>query len=229
MTLVPFPDSVKPPPTANVTVLLHLKRLTSLEWALNHDPFAAFLEEEDPLLFSPGEMKNLDPDLVPTYPVGSVVDVVLISDIGNPRHPIHKHGTKAFVLAQAEGEFPWSTVAEAQKARPEVFNLVNPPYRDGFHTLDAVTKPAFIVIRYLVTEPSVTFFHCHINIHTFGGMAVALMEGPEAVAGLQMPDYYIKWNEEAKAKEAAHKKRTMSGRSPSFLARLHRHAHGHHH
>ncbi|KAG8932235.1 hypothetical protein FRC02_001440 [Tulasnella sp. 418] len=212
----------RPPQSANVTLILNLKRTSSIEWALNHDPFSAFMEESEPFLFYPDKMKTIDQDLVPSYPVGSVVDVVLVSNMRNPQHPIHKHGSHAWVIGQGKGNFTWSSVAEAQRERPELFNLVNPPYRDGFLTLSAFSEPAFLVIRYLVTEPSATFMHCHINIHSYGGMAVVLMEDPEGIRGLQIPEYYVKWNAEAHDQEQARKRKGVARRSPTLTPRLNR-------
>ncbi|KAG8932234.1 hypothetical protein FRC03_002854 [Tulasnella sp. 419] len=229
ITLTAWPDSVVPPKTANFTAILHLKRVTSLEWALNHNPFAAFLEEEEPIMFKPEEAANLDPELTRTYPVGSVVDVVLVSDLGNPMHPIHKHGNKAFVIGQGKGEWTWNTVAEAAAAQPQNFMLDHASLRDGFHTLDAVFEPAWVVVRFPVHEPGAIFMHCHINIHSYGGMAVALLEGPEMFPSVPMPEYYVKWNDEARAAAEAHKKKRMAGRSPSLAARMHRAASHHHH
>ena len=70
-------------------------------------------------------------------PLQSVVDLVLQSNPGNPPHPMHKHGTPAYIIGQGSGAFNWSSVAEAIVASPTSFNLIDPPLRDGFLTLAA--------------------------------------------------------------------------------------------
>ncbi|KAG8987228.1 hypothetical protein FRB90_003524 [Tulasnella sp. 427] len=196
MTLKAFPSTLVPPKTANKTIFLELYRLNSMEWSMNTNPFAPFLELTEPLMFSPSNAQQLNQSLVPSYPVGSVVDAVIQLNPGNPKHPLHKHGRKAWIIGQGPGLFNWTDVASAMKAHPEYFNLVRPPYRDGFHTPDSVPSANWMVIRYIADAQSVTFFHCHINIHTVGGMAVALMEGM-TTAPTNIPQYYIQWDQAA--------------------------------
>ncbi|KAG8958765.1 hypothetical protein FRC03_008840 [Tulasnella sp. 419] len=213
MTLQAYPNTVKPPQTANVTLKFRLHRNNTNTWIMNKDPFHAHLEEGDPLLINPSVASSYDPDLVPKYPVGSIVDIVLISEKGNPPHPIHKHGVKAWIIGQGRADFTWNTVAQAIAARPEFFNLNNPPYRDGFHTLDSIPEPTFTVFRFTVTEPGAIFMHCHINLHAFGGMGVTLMEGMDAP--LTIPQYYLDWNEAQKNVV----RRSVKNRSPEAQRR----------
>jgi hypothetical protein len=63
-----------------------------------------------------------------------------------PGHPIHKHSNMVYVLVSylafffcclrltmnqgaGTGKFNWTSVAEARKEIPDLFNLVNPPMR----------------------------------------------------------------------------------------------------
>lgn len=94
LTLKPFPNTIHPPQTATQTIKLELYRLTSLTWSMNMDPFAPYLELAEPLLYQPQSMQDMDQNLVPYYPVGSVVDAVIVLNPGNPMHPLHKHGVK---------------------------------------------------------------------------------------------------------------------------------------
>ncbi|KAG8891555.1 hypothetical protein FRC01_014637, partial [Tulasnella sp. 417] len=196
MTLKAYPSTLVPPQTANKTIFLELYRLNSLEWSMNTHPFAPFLELVEPLMFNPSNAKHLNQSLVPSYPLGTTVDVVLQLNPGNPKHPLHKHGEKAWIIGQGPGTFTWPDVASAMQEHPEYFNLKRTPYRDGFHTPSSVPSATWMVIRYVAHEQSVTFFHCHINIHSVGGMAVALMEGM-ATAPTNIPQYYIDWDRAA--------------------------------
>ena len=121
----------------------------------------------------------------------TVVDIILQSNPNNPPHPVHKHGTPAYIIGQGAGEFNWSTVADAIAASPTSFNLIDPPLRDGFLTSVAPTDFSWTVIRYQAPVDTITFMHCHINLHLFGGMAVVLLEGADRLPPI--PDEYLKF------------------------------------
>jgi FtsP/CotA-like multicopper oxidase with cupredoxin domain len=123
----------------------------------------------------------------------SVVDIVLQSDPGSPPHAVHKHGTPAYIIGQGPGAFNWSSVAEAIAASPTSFNLVDPPLRDGFLTATSFMEFSWTVIRYEVPVNTVTFMHCHINEHLFGGMAVVLLEGADDLPPI--PEEYLRFQQ----------------------------------
>ena len=118
----------------------------------------------------------------------TVVDIILRSNPNNPPHPVHKHGTPAYIIGQGAGEFTWSTVADAIAASPTSLNLVDPPLRDGFVT---PTYFDWTVIRYRAPVGTITFMHCHINLYAFGGMAVVLLEGADRLPPI--PDGYLEF------------------------------------
>ena len=91
---------------------------------------------------------------------------------------MHKHSNKAYFIGTGEGLFNWSSVAEAQAAVPEQFNLKTAGYRDTFVT--SPINPSWLAIRYQVVNPGAFLFHCHIETHLEGGMAVALLDGVDA-------------------------------------------------
>ncbi|KDQ18298.1 hypothetical protein BOTBODRAFT_28712 [Botryobasidium botryosum FD-172 SS1] len=188
MTLKPFPETLAPPKDSTHTFLLDLNRTSALTWTLNRDPYQPFLELITPLLLAPQDASKLDPSIVFSYPLGSVIDMIFQATPGAPAHPLHKHGKSAWIIGIGNGPFAWDSVATAMKEQPSLFNLIDPPLRDGFNTLDATTEPTFLVIRYLVTNPMVTFIHCHINNHVIGGMASVLMEGVDKLPPI--PSYY---------------------------------------
>ena len=157
-------------------------------------------------------MSTLSADIRPAYPahvrppllvqikrmlilplLQSVVDIVLQSNPRNPPHPVHKHGVPAHIIGQGSGAFNWSSVAEAIAASPTSFNLVDPPLRDGFLTAVAAADFSWTVIRYEAPVNTVTFMHCHINEHLFGGMAAVLLEGADSLPPI--PDEYLRFQE----------------------------------
>ena len=164
------------------------------------------------MLFDPSQAYTLPANLRPAYSVHArpsflsnrasaniasllqtVVDIILESNPRNPRHPVHKHGTPAYIIGQGSGAFNWSSVAEAIVAIPSSFNLVDPPLRDGFLTAVAGTDKSWTVIRYEAPANTVTFMHCHINEHLFGGMAVVLLEGFDHLPPI--PAQYLSFEE----------------------------------
>ena len=123
----------------------------------------------------------------------AVVDLIIQSNPKNPPHPIHKHGVPAYIIGQGAGPFNWPTVAEAIAASPTAFNLVDPPLRDGFLTLPTTTDFSWTVIRYQAPVDTITFMHCHINEHLFGGMAVVLLEGADYLPPI--PEEYLRFQQ----------------------------------
>lgn len=89
-----------------------------------------FREEETPLLFEePAEIP--EDELIVRTNKGEWVDVIIkvLGPLAQP-HPLHKHGNKMYVIGQGQGDFPWSSVAEAQGAGvlpPTALNLQAAP------------------------------------------------------------------------------------------------------
>jgi hypothetical protein len=158
-TVVPFPP-VPLAQTADQTYKLLLNRTgAAWQWTLNDDtPFPLSLEDETPLLWNPNELANTP--LTITTKNNTWVDLIFLVTISGglqPPHPIHKHSNKGHIIGYGEGEFNYTDVAEALQYIPENFNLVNPPYRDGFYTLPAATSSTWMVVRYFVQNPGVSF------------------------------------------------------------------------
>ena len=63
---------------------------------------------------------------------------------------------------------------EAGAGNPQYFNLVNPPFRDVFNTRPMLQQTVWVVVRYQVVNPGPWPFHCHIQTHLQGGMALSL-------------------------------------------------------
>lgn len=178
----PFPSS-QPSPTADEEFFLNLGRFNA---SYNYTVTGKAMWPQDrdayhPLLYYPNDTNALDPDLVIQTKNGSWVDLVMIvgtlpGDHDTSKHTMHKHGSKTWRIGQALGEWTYSSVAEAMQAVPEAFNLETANYRDLWLT-DFVSAPFWVVLRYQVTNPGPWLFHCHIEPHLAGGMALAIMDG----------------------------------------------------
>jgi hypothetical protein len=158
-TVVPFPPAPLAQTVDQTHKLLINRTGAAWQWTLNDDtPFTLSLEDETPLLWDPNELANTP--LTITTKNNTWVDLIfLVTNSGSlqPQHPIHKHSNKGHIIGYGEGEFNYTDVAEALKYIPENFNLVNPPYRDGFYTLPVAKLSTWMVVRYFVQNPGVSF------------------------------------------------------------------------
>lgn len=174
-TVIPFPVEAPAQEVAQ-TFLLDIARFNaSYRWILGNSSFPLSLEDSSPLLFNRSAAK---PDLSISTRNGTWVDLIFrVTGPLQPPHPIHKHSNKFFVIGQGNGEFKYSSVAEAMKHIPENFNLKTPQVRDTFMTPPSITGPTWLAIRYQVINPGAFLIHCHIQVHLSGGMALAMLDG----------------------------------------------------
>lgn len=181
-TIRPFNN---PPPAfeADAIHFLNVGRLgAAWKWTMNGDKlYASDRGAYQPLLYYPNSTFAQDPGLVIRTKNGTWVDILIQVGNTDPEdntqfpHVIHKHGNRMYKIGKGLGRFNWTSMAHAIADRPELFNLVNPPYRDTFLTTDE--GPMWIAIRYHVVIPGPFQLHCHFENHLEGGMAVVLMDG----------------------------------------------------
>lgn len=164
--LAPFPAR-PPPPKADFTLRFAVNKTGPSTWVLNAAPHEFFRQNVPPILWneasrgqtswgnSHGFLKN-----------GSVVDLVVENGAAvDASHPFHKHNHKVWIIGHGEGGFRWRDVDDAMRHGGEKhFNMVDPPYRDGF-TLPS-GEGRFVVVRYRIYFPAVSMLHCHM-IHHF--------------------------------------------------------------
>ncbi|KAF4120043.1 Multicopper oxidase with three cupredoxin domains [Geosmithia morbida] len=168
---------------ADQTFILHMKTDgASYLWAMNSTRFMPDdIEDANalPTLFNP--QPGLSDNVTISTKNGTWVDLVFLADYSPmPSHPIHKHSNKMFQIGSGNGAFNWTSVNEAVKERPDLFNLVDPPRRDTFISPPAVTTLAWTAVRYHVVNPGAFLLHCHIDNHLVGGMMVVIQDGVDA-------------------------------------------------
>jgi FtsP/CotA-like multicopper oxidase with cupredoxin domain len=165
--LQPFTPTPPPQGKADYTFFLKVNLTNGVSWAINDRPLNGLNYLEEPILFRSGNVSHdYASGTVLSVKNGSTVDLIFQAESSsiapNPPHPIHKHQAKVWVLGSAmSSKFNWTTVDEAVQAAPELFNLDNPPYRDGW----TVPLQGWIVTRHRVDWPSATLMHCHISTH----------------------------------------------------------------
>jgi FtsP/CotA-like multicopper oxidase with cupredoxin domain len=177
---IPFPP-VAPAETVDATYILTVGHANgSYLWRMSNDSFPYSLDREAPLLFNPNELaKHNLSDLTIRNKNGSWVDLIVTPQgLDQVAHTLHKHTNKFYVIGSGRGTWNYSSVAEAMEVMPGSFNLVNPPIRDSYPTLAVFDgMDTWTVYRYQVVNPGAWLFHCHIQTHLDGGMAVALIDG----------------------------------------------------
>ncbi|KAF2465641.1 uncharacterized protein BDR25DRAFT_295302 [Lindgomyces ingoldianus] len=176
------PEFPQPVPAVDQTFIMDIKTVgASYVWALNSTPFDQTIDEENPpLLYKQPSASNPGGDITITTLNNTWVDLIFtVTTLNQPPHPIHKHSNKGFIIGQGTGNWRWSTVAEAMSAIPQNFNLVTPPFRDGFVTPPTVSAPTWLAVRYHVVNPGAFMIHCHIQSHLNGGMAMAMLDGTD--------------------------------------------------
>ncbi|KAJ4295274.1 hypothetical protein N0V90_007285 [Kalmusia sp. IMI 367209] len=146
--MVSFPPQFpQPPPAVDQTVKLTLNTAgSSYLWALNDTAFDRAIDNSNPpLLYQDPLTSGVGGNITITTKNNTWVDLIFhVATVGQPPHPIHKHSNKGFIIGQGEGNFTWSSVAEAVTEIPESFNLISPPYRDGFITPPSATGPTWL-------------------------------------------------------------------------------------
>jgi len=178
----PFPPN-PPAAAADVTYMFNIKKMGqpfgAYQWTLSGiDSFNASMEDAMPLLDQDPAQVPAD-DLIIKTKMGQWVDLIIKTQgpLAQP-HPMHKHSNKAYVLGKGVGAWNWSSVAEAAAVLPNTtFNFVNPPLRDGYTTTAAEANNTWMALRYEVVNPGAFLFHCHVQTHMAGGMAIAMLDG----------------------------------------------------
>ncbi|OLN85996.1 Iron transport multicopper oxidase FET3-like protein 2 [Colletotrichum chlorophyti] len=108
---------------------------------------------------------------------GDIVDIV-INNHEVAIHPFHLHGHQFQVVRRpASGAGDWPGVARA-RLNPK------PPRRDTV----SVMGYSHAVIRFEAKNPGVYLFHCHIEPHVEMGLTATIIEAPERLRNLTIPE-----------------------------------------
>ncbi|KAI8235004.1 Iron transport multicopper oxidase fetC [Colletotrichum sp. SAR 10_99] len=108
---------------------------------------------------------------------GEVVDIV-VNNRDDAVHPFHLHGHHFQVLkrpASGTGDWPGADRARLNQ---------KPPRRDTV----SVMGNSYAVLRFEATNPGVYLFHCHIEWHVEMGLTATIIEAPEMLRNLTLPD-----------------------------------------
>ncbi|EFQ29060.1 multicopper oxidase [Colletotrichum graminicola M1.001] len=107
---------------------------------------------------------------------GEIVDIV-VNNKDPAIHPFHLHGHHFQVVRRpATNTGDWPGVERARLNQ-------KPPRRD---TVSVMGK-SHVVLRFEATNPGVYLFHCHIEWHVEMGLTATIIEAPERLRNLTIP------------------------------------------
>ncbi|KAI0134094.1 Cupredoxin [Xylariales sp. AK1849] len=110
---------------------------------------------------------------------GDVVELV-VNNLDVAIHPFHLHGHQFQVVDRPHsGAGRWSGGDGGINQTP--------PKRD----VVAVNGNSFAVLRFVADNPGVFLFHCHIEWHVEMGLTATLIEAPEKLQGLPIPQDHL--------------------------------------
>ncbi|TAQ83732.1 hypothetical protein B7494_g7952 [Chlorociboria aeruginascens] len=158
-------------------------------WTVDNSSFRA--DYNDPVLL----LSNQGNDSYPedpewnVYNFGSNTSIrIVLRNPGFAVHPMHLHGHNFYILAAGPGEWDGTTIV----------NPENPLRRD------TVLIPAYsyAVIQFEADNPGTWPFHCHIAAHVAGGLYFTVLERPNDIVKLNIPDImaqtcddYVAWQQ----------------------------------
>mmetsp|Transcript_30949 Transcript_30949/g.75695 ORF Transcript_30949/g.75695 Transcript_30949/m.75695 type:complete len:839 (-) Transcript_30949:88-2604(-) len=107
---------------------------------------------------------------------GDRVRVVLNNGDVHSSHPMHAHGHSLDILAVSPNE-QWGRFDASNETHVALITNTHNVTRDTFQ----VWARGFVVFEFTATNPGVWFFHCHIEWHLEGGLALLFNEAPDRV------------------------------------------------
>lgn len=110
------------------------------------------------------------------------VRLIIINNTPAP-HPIHLHGHDFQVLAEGLGTWDGSIVNPSNPQRRDVHMLW-----PGGNPQIPNSQPSYIVLQFTQDNPGLWPLHCHIAWHLNAGMVIMILENPDEVAKIQIPD-----------------------------------------
>ena len=112
---------------------------------------------------------------------GDIVDIVVNNHDGGI-HPFHLHGHHFQVLSRVHtGGGDWPGPDHAGSYNPK------PPRRDTV----SVFPRSHAVLRFEATNPGVYLFHCHIEWHVEMGLTATIIEAPNMLRDIEIPQDHI--------------------------------------
>jgi FtsP/CotA-like multicopper oxidase with cupredoxin domain len=94
-------------------------------------------------------------------------------------HPMHMHGHNMYVLDFGTGMWDGTITRSSNPQRRDVQLLPNAV---------SATDPGYLVLQIDANNPGVWPFHCHIAWHVSAGLYINIIERPDKIKYMQIPD-----------------------------------------
>ncbi|MCJ1427219.1 hypothetical protein MMC29_005122 [Sticta canariensis] len=179
-TIPVFPIPVKAPTTTlYLGVNSSVNSTGHLLWTMNG---RAFRDDDSNPILELANQKNATNIYDPYWNVynlesNSTVRLIVKNEQSaatNISHPFHIHGHDFQVLDEGDGAWDGTTI----------INAPNPQRRDT----QMLRPGGYIVLQFEADNPGVWPFHCHVAWHVSGGLYINLLEQPQSIAQLRIPN-----------------------------------------
>ena len=147
-------------------------------WDMNGSSFRA--DYNDPLLNQTHAGNfSYEPEWnVYNFGSNNTIRLVVYNSVPAVAHPMHIHGHNMRILAVGNGTWDGHITNPSNPQRRDVQMLSG--------ALDPAT-PSYIVIEFEADNPGVWPFHCHIAWHVSAGLYINLLEMPEQIDEMNIP------------------------------------------
>ncbi len=175
--------AAEPDVTITLTIAGSPNATGVFHWTMNNVTYEGDLDT--PLLFDVIQQQTQNFEVQSNvYNTGTngTVRLVVYNTLPAP-HPMHLHGHDFQVLAEGFGTWDGVTVT----------NAWNPQRRDvhsvwaGANATDPSVGTNYIVVQFQQDNPGVWPFHCHIAWHLSAGLSIMILERPEELLALEIP------------------------------------------
>ncbi|KAF2141766.1 multicopper oxidase [Aplosporella prunicola CBS 121167] len=171
---------IRPDDNPEITAELQIQQLnngTHNLWYFGGQSYRANYNEALLVQTVGGNLSYTEQSNVFNFGSNSSVRFVIYNRFPAP-HPMHMHGHNMWVLAEGQGQWDGT-----------VTNPDNPQRRD-VHLLQPGSdeNPTYIVVQIEQDNPGMWPFHCHIAWHVSAGLYLTMLERPDDVAKMQIPE-----------------------------------------
>ena len=181
-----FTHPYKPLPAATANIVTQKINITfgqnssgNFIWDMNGSSFRG--DYNDPLLNQThaGNFSYQPEWNVYNFQENQTIRLVVYNSVPNVAHPMHIHGHNMRILAVGNGTWNGS-----------ITNPSNPQRRDVQMLSGALNTqtPSYIVAEFEADNPGMWPFHCHIAWHVSSGLYVNLLEMPEKIDEMNIPE-----------------------------------------
>lgn len=173
-----FPIAADRTPATTETIDIQLARNESgvLLFTMNKSAFRTNYNAPILLLSKAGNNSYPDNPEWNVYNFGSNSSVRIVLTNGTPiPHPMHLHGHNMFIESIGTAGEVWDGKVTRQR---------NPQRRD----VQMLPANGYMVLQFEADNPGVWPLHCHIAWHVSAGFYVTVVERPDDIAKLPIPD-----------------------------------------